>query len=59
MGHTTAKMLYERSAAYIRYRTRHDGAAYLEQGRRSRDEARRKSRSSTVIEIPKGLHRLV
>lgn len=44
MGHTTTKMLYERYAAFIRYRTRQDGAAYLEQVRRSREEASRENR---------------
>ena len=41
MGHTTTKMLYECYAAFIRHRTRQDGAAYLEQVRRSREEASR------------------
>jgi integrase len=44
MGHTTTKMLYERYAAFIRHRTRQDGAAYLEQVRRSREEASRENR---------------
>jgi integrase len=44
MGHTTTKLLYERYAAFIRYRTRQDGAAYLEQVRQSREEAGRKNR---------------
>jgi integrase len=38
MGHATTKMLYERYGAFIRHRTRQDGATYLEQVRRSRGE---------------------
>jgi integrase len=44
MGHITTKMLYERYAAFIRYRTRQDGAAYLERVRRSCVEAARENR---------------
>jgi integrase len=44
MGHTTTKMLYERYAVFIRYRTRQDGAAYLEQVRRSREGTVRENR---------------
>jgi integrase len=44
MGHTMTKMQYERYAAFVRYRTRQDGAAYLEQMRQSREEAGRKNR---------------
>ena len=37
MGHTTTKMLYERYGRFIQYRTRHDGAAYLEASRGARE----------------------
>jgi integrase len=39
MGHTTTRMLHERYAAFIQYRTRQDGAAYLERVRGFRKEA--------------------
>jgi integrase len=35
MRHTTTKMLFERYARFITYRTRHDGMAYLEASRRA------------------------
>jgi integrase len=44
MGHTITKMLYERYAAFIRYRTRQDGAAYLERVRRPREGTVRENR---------------
>jgi len=37
MGHTTTEMLFERYGRFIQYRTRHDGAAYLEASRRVRE----------------------
>ena len=35
MQHTTTKMLFERYARFITYRTGHDGMAYLEASRRA------------------------
>ena len=35
MGHTTAKMLFERYGQFIQYRTRQDGLAYLQASRRA------------------------
>jgi integrase len=37
MGHTTTKMLFERYGRFIQYRTRQDGAAYLEASRRAQE----------------------
>jgi integrase len=37
MGHTTTKMLFERYGRFIQYRTRQDGAAYLEASRRAHE----------------------